>query len=175
MRYVALLRGINVGGNRPVEMKRLKGVFEALGCTDVATYLNSGNASFASGKGPNAVRHDIERALVSEFGFEVSVLVKTAKEMQTIAESIPAEWQNDAQQRTDVAYLFDEIDSREVVDGLPLNREVVNISYLKGAVIWNYDRKDHNKTRLNNLVGHPDYKLMTIRNVNTARHLGGLV
>jgi len=67
MRYVALLRGINVGGNRLIEMKRLRAVIEALGCTDVATYLNSGNVTLASGKGRNVVRHDIERALVPAF------------------------------------------------------------------------------------------------------------
>jgi uncharacterized protein (DUF1697 family) len=174
MRYVALLRGINVGGNRPVEMKRLKAIFEVLGGADVETYLNSGNVIFTSGIGQSAVQIEIEKTLEKEFGFGIPTLVKTAREMQRIAQAVPPDWQNDARQRTDVAYLFDQVEAGDFVDGLPLNREVVNIRYLKGAVIWNYDRKDHNKTRLNNLVGHPDYKLMTIRNVNTARHLGGL-
>ncbi len=48
MTYVALLRGINVGGNRKVEMKRLKATFERAGFADVRTYINSGNVIFGS-------------------------------------------------------------------------------------------------------------------------------
>lgn len=174
MKYFALLRGINVGGNRPVEMKKLKAVFEAIGFAEVSTYLNSGNVSFASAKGKETIRSEAERALEKEFGFGIPALIKTAKEMQAIAEAVPPEWQNDTEQRTDIAFLFDEVDAAETVDGLPVNREVVDLRHIKGALIWHYDRKDRNKTRLSKLSGHPTYRLMTIRNVNTVRHLGEL-
>ncbi|TGN13385.1 DUF1697 domain-containing protein [Leptospira ilyithenensis] len=48
MKYIALLRGINVGGNRKVEMKKLRNLFESLGYINVSTYINSGNVIFES-------------------------------------------------------------------------------------------------------------------------------
>jgi uncharacterized protein (DUF1697 family) len=89
MEYVALLRGINVGGNRKVEMKRLKALFESLGCTNVSTYINSGNVIFDSSRKQRAMSEEIASALKKGFGFEVGVLVKTGKQMQSIQERFP--------------------------------------------------------------------------------------
>ena len=80
MRYIALLRGVNVGGNHKVEMKRLKKMLEHLGYSDVSTYLNSGNALFEASKKP--VLSDVSQAFKNEFGFDVSILIKTMDEMQ---------------------------------------------------------------------------------------------
>lgn len=173
-KFVALLRGINAGGNRRVEMKRLKALFETLGYTNVSTYINSGNVLFESGKEKEAVCHNIETNLKKEFGFDIPTLVKTREEIREIAEAIPSSWQNDALQRTDVAYLFKEIDTEKTIDELPVNREYMEIRYVKGAVFWNIDRKNYNKSRLNKLIGHELYQLMTLRNVNTARFLAGM-
>lgn len=64
MIYVALLRGINVGGNNKVEMKKLKATFERLGFTNVVTYINSGNIIFEeSTKAQNTIVAEIERAI----------------------------------------------------------------------------------------------------------------
>lgn len=174
MRYVALLRGINVGGNRRVEMKRLKALFESLGCTDVSTYINSGNVMFASKAGREGMRKAVEEGLRKEFGFDIPALVKTGREMSRIAEAIPEDWQNDAAQRTDVAYVFPELDHPKILGELPLERKLVDVRYTKGAVFWNMRRKDYRESRLNRLIGHEAYRNMTVRNVRTARYLGGL-
>lgn len=174
MKYIALLRGINVGGNRKVEMKKLKSLFEKLGYQNISTYINSGNVIFESTKEKKVLTQEITKNLKKEFGFDISVLVKAEKEMQKIAKAIPAEWQNDAGQKTDVAYLFEDADSRKTSDELPINKDYINILYVKGAVIWNVDRKNYNKSRLNKIIGHKTYQSMTVRNVNTARFLGGL-
>lgn len=171
MKYVALLRGVNAGGNRTVEMKRLKGVLENLGCKEISTYINSGNATFESSLKRDDLQSGLQARLKKEFGFEIMTLIKTQREMKKIAEAIPKEWQNDLRQRTDVAYLFKEIDSKKILAELPMNTEFMDIRYVKGAVFWNIDRKNYTKTRLNKLIGHKAYKLMTIRNVNTARFL----
>lgn len=171
MKYIALLRGINVGGNRKVEMKRLKSLFESLGYTNVATYLNSGNALFESSAKQAALQKEIPQKLAQEFGLEIQTLVKSQKEVQTIARAIPLEWENDSEQKTDVAYLFPEIDSEHTIDELPVKREYIDMRYVKGAIIWNIKRKELNKSQLNKLVGKKLYQLMTVRNVNTARFL----
>lgn len=80
---VALLRGINVGGNKLVDMGRLRGLMTGLGYTEVRTYLQSGNAVFSSE--PAAARQagpTIEDAIEGEFGFECRVITRTAAELE---------------------------------------------------------------------------------------------
>lgn len=173
MEYVALLRGINVGKHKWIDMKRLKALFESLGYENVSTYINSGNVRFESNEKQRVIGAKIASSLKKEFDFEIGVLVKTKKQMEEIATAIPNSWKNDTMQRTDVAYLFEEIDSKETLAKIPVKKEYVDIRYTKGAIYWNLDRKNLNKCRLNKLISHPAYKLMTIRNVNTARFLAG--
>jgi len=171
MQYIALLRGINVGGNRKVEMKQLKALYESLGYTKVSTYINSGNVFFTSLKKSEVLLKEITLAQKKKFGFDIPTLVKTQKEMQKIAVSIPKDWQNNDQQKTDVAYLFQAIDTKKIIDDLPIKKEFLTIKYVKGALIWNIKRVNYYKSHLNKLVSHKLYKLMTLRNVNTARFL----
>ena len=171
MRYIALLRGINAGGNKKVEMKKLKVLFESLGYVNVSTYINSGNIIFQSIENKDSVSVNVRKSLKREFGFEIRVLVKTEKEMQKIAAAIPADWHNDAKQKTDVAYLFADVDTKKIIDELPIKKEFVDVRYLKGAIFWNVKRKDYNKSHLNKIISHESYQSMTVRNVNTARYL----
>jgi uncharacterized protein (DUF1697 family) len=173
MKYIALLRGINVGGNRRVEMKRLKALLESLGYENVSTYINSGNVIFESGEKQREIGKEIASALKKEFGFDIGTLVKSEKQMKSIANAIPKDWQNDSKQKTDVAYLFKEIDSEETIAKIPAKREYIDIRYTEGAVYWNIDRKNYGKCQINKLIGYPIYKLMTVRNINTARFLAG--
>ena len=152
-------------------MKRLAAVAEGLGYENVSTYINSGNLLFDARGAKGAVRLAVEKALRKEFGFSIPTLIKTQREMRAIAKAIPPGWQNDAKQRTDVAYLFADADKKAIVDELPLARDYVDVRYVKGALVWHIDRKDYAKSRLNKLIGHPTYQSMTVRNVNTARRL----
>jgi uncharacterized protein (DUF1697 family) len=89
-RYVALLRGINVGGNKMVPMARLKALLERLGYTDVATLLQSGNAVFSSKARRTAqLERELESAIAEEFGFEVSVLVRSHAELAAVVAANP--------------------------------------------------------------------------------------
>lgn len=171
MKYIALLRGINVGGNNKVEMKKLKALFESFGCTGVSTYINSGNVFFESAETRENLQKKGETGLKNEFGFDIPLLIKTKQEIKKIADAIPETWQNNSEQKTDVAYLFNEIDSAETVNILPLKKEFIEIKYVKGAIIWNVNRKSINKSQLAKIVSHKLYQSMTVRNVNTARYL----
>ena len=171
MKYIVLLRGINVGGNRKVEMKRLRSLFESLGYASVKTYLNSGNATFESSTKQEVLQNEIPKRLKTEFGLEIQTLVKNEKEVKKIADAIPKEWENNSEQKTDIAYLFPEIDSKKTIDELPIKKEFVDIRYVKGAIIWNLKKKDYSKSHLNKIISLRQYQFMTIRNVNTARLL----
>src|SRR5579862_9205844 len=92
MKYVALLRGINVGGNKKVPMVELKKVFEDSGFSDVRTLLNSGNVVFSSTEKDVRVLTDkIEIRLEKEFTFHISVIVRTSDAIQSLVESDPFE------------------------------------------------------------------------------------
>jgi uncharacterized protein (DUF1697 family) len=175
MKYVALLRGINVGKQKRLDMKKLRELFESLGHKSVSTYINSGNVIFESDKKQADVRKVVEAGIEKAFGFHVSVLIKTCAELRRIAEAIPKGWENDSTQRSDVAYLFPEIDSRKTIDMLPVKSEYVDVRYVEGAIYWNVKRKDRNKSQLGKLIGHRIYQQMTVRNVNTARYLARTV
>mgnify|MGYP000923720859 FL=1 len=174
MKYVALLRGINVGKNNRIDMKSLKSLFETYGYANVSTYINSGNVIFGSNKPPALLVTEIESGLLEKTGANISVLVKTVGELAQIAEQIPVNWKNDTEQRSDIAYLFSEADTEESINELPIRREFLDIRYTAGALLWNVKRENYNKSQLNKIIGHRLYRYMTIRNVNTARYLAGL-
>jgi uncharacterized protein (DUF1697 family) len=81
--YIALLRGINVGGNKPIKMDQLRKSFEALGLDRVATYIQSGNVVFKAGKvSSSSLSRKIEEKILGDFGHSVSVILRTADEMK---------------------------------------------------------------------------------------------
>lgn len=88
--YVALLRGVNVGKAKRVPMADLRDVLAGLGCTDVATLLNSGNAVFKSTtRSATACAAAIAGALAERFGFDVPVVVKSARDLGAIVAGNP--------------------------------------------------------------------------------------
>jgi uncharacterized protein (DUF1697 family) len=88
-RHVSLLRGINVGGHNMVSMARLRALYEALGCEDVATYLQSGNVVFRRDRDPAGVGRGVERAIKRELGLDVRVLDRTHADLAEIVEVDP--------------------------------------------------------------------------------------
>lgn len=88
--YIAMLRGINVGGNKRVKMDQLRGSFEDLGMEQVKTYIQSGNVVFKGAKSsPEALSKKIEKKILSEFGFPVAVICRTAEEIVGTIEGNP--------------------------------------------------------------------------------------
>jgi uncharacterized protein (DUF1697 family) len=85
-RQIALLRGINVGGNKRVEMARLRALMEELGYTGVRTYVNSGNVVFS---GPRRPEEQLETAIAKTFGFEVPVVIRSRDELAEVVEANP--------------------------------------------------------------------------------------
>jgi uncharacterized protein (DUF1697 family) len=85
-RQIALLRGVNVGGHKKVEMARLRTTLEELGYTDVRTYVQSGNAVFGGAK--RSEQH-LEQALEREFGFPIPVVLRTRDELADVVRANP--------------------------------------------------------------------------------------
>lgn len=170
-KYVALLRGINVGGNNKVPMKELKKIFEDLGFSNVLTYINSGNVIFETNKKVDV--KSIEKALQMALGFEARVLVRDAKNLFKIVKEMPQEWVNNSEQKTDVIFLWDEFASKKTID-LIKTTEVDTLQYIDGAIVWNVKKVNYKKSGMKSFIGTLVYKNMTARNSNTVRKLAEL-
>ena len=88
--YIALLKGINVGGHKKVPMAELRELLTKTGFIDVRTYIQSGNVFFQSSEEiVLKIEEQIKEAILSYFGFEVSVLIRTRSDLQRIFDACP--------------------------------------------------------------------------------------
>jgi uncharacterized protein (DUF1697 family) len=88
--FVSLLRGINVGGNKKIQMAELKSLYESLGFGQVKTFLQSGNVTFHTQQDDTEqITSDIESAIVQQFGFESKILLRTSAQLQAIYDNHP--------------------------------------------------------------------------------------
>jgi len=87
--YVALLRGINVGGRTKIAMADLRTLFASLGAEDVTTYVQSGNVVFKSGAPAAGLAQSIERRIADELGLRVTVVIRTAAELARVVSANP--------------------------------------------------------------------------------------
>jgi uncharacterized protein (DUF1697 family) len=88
--FVALLRGINVGGHKIIKMEQLRKAFEGMGFEDVATYVQSGNVVFkAAKKASDDLPRKIEEMLLRQFSMSVPVIVRTAEEVDDVLRNNP--------------------------------------------------------------------------------------
>ncbi len=174
--YLALLRGVNVGGNSRVEMARLRTAVERLGFAGVRTYINSGNLMFETASTDRAkLTERVESAIEQEFGLRVPVLLWTADELARLVASLPADWAEDESSRCNVLFLWPDVDDGGVLGRMPVNPDVEQVRYLPGVVIWRIERAKASRSRMSKLVGTPFYRQLSIRNSNTVRKLNDLL
>ena len=86
---IALFRGINVGGHHTLPMQDLRAIFETLGCEDVRTYIQSGNAVFRTGSDPDSLARHLGDAVDERFGFRPGVLILDVESFRAIAAANP--------------------------------------------------------------------------------------
>lgn len=89
MIYIALLRGVNVGGKNKIKMAELRLHLESMGLNQVKTYIQSGNIVFESNDNEESLQKQIEKKIEEEFGFSVSVVLRTGMELESIVENCP--------------------------------------------------------------------------------------
>lgn len=156
-------------------MAALKAMFERLGLDPVRTYINSGNVLFTASTVSNAeLTVSIEAAIADDFGFPVAVLVRTAEEVATIADSVPDTWVHGGSMKCDVFFLWPEVDRPSVLDDVPHNPAIEDLRYIPGAFVRRIDRTNINRSPLTRMVGTDLYRQMTVRNINTVRKLRDL-
>lgn len=176
MPYVALLRGINVGGNNKVEMARLRTVLTGLGFSNVSTYINSGNAFFETReKDGRKLEAMIERALADEFGLTLSVVVRSRAEVRKIVKAIPADWHTRVDRRYYILFLRHTIDDRNILARIPFRKDVEDIAYCPGALLWSILLDKITRSEVGKLTQYDFYRDITIRNLNTTLKIAGIM
>ncbi len=156
-------------------MPRLKALFEALGCENVLTYINSGNVIFSDVRSAKELVPLIETAIAKEFGLPVRIVLRDLENIRVLCKEIPAGWTNDIEQKTDVMFLWDEIDNKDILGKAVINPKIENVRYIAGALVWNIGRENVTRGGGVKLIKTDLYRHMTIRNINTVRKLEALM
>lgn len=173
MQYLALLRGINVGGNNIIKMADLKACFEKMGFTDVATYIQSGNVLFCT---PNnditALTHIIESALYEQFGYALKIVLLSYSNLAKIIENAPPKFGSDIEQyRYDFLFLKPPLTAQDALKEINPKEGVDEVRAAEGILYFSRLISKATQSRLNKLAGTPVYKSITIRNWNTTTKL----
>ena len=169
--FVALLRGVNVGGNNMISMSALKESFTTIGFKDVASYINSGNLIFKSKEDDaRKLEKKIEQMLSKEYQLDSKVVVRSLSEMETLVKSLPRSW-SDTNWRYNVIFLRHTIDSEKILADLPATGDIEQIVYRPGALLWSTQATEYNQTQLAKLASRKIYRDMTVRNLNTTKKL----
>jgi uncharacterized protein (DUF1697 family) len=171
--YVALLRGINVGGSNLIRMPALKDCFEAQGLRDVATYIQSGNVLFTAGRSNQLVlTREIEDALSKTFAYRSRVVVRSFEQMKAIVEGVPKGFGGrPAAYRYDVIFLKEPLTADEAMKSMTAKPGVDRV--VAGDRVLYFSRliSKASQSHLSRVVGKPEYQSMTIRNWNTTSKL----
>ncbi len=175
-RYVALLRGINVGGNNLIPMAELRRVVATAGMDDVRTYIQSGNVLFSTDRPRASLEGDLESALESAFGRPLMVVVRSHRQIRNVVTRAP-EGFGTAPERyhSDVVFLRSPLTPSRAMGVVQL-RDGVDRAWPGTGVIY-FERLSAQRARskMTKIVGTPPYQLMTIRSWSTTTKLLALL
>jgi len=175
-RYVALLRGVNVGGRNPVAMADLRAAFESDGYNAVSTYIQSGNVLFECDDPSDPLENKVEAMLERRLGFPLVVVVRSHRQLRNIVDRAPNGFGRAPDTyHSDVIFLKGRLSSRQAMRVVEL-REGVDRAWPGSGVLY-FARMSARRTqsRMSRIVGTPEYQQMTIRSWTTTTKLLGLL
>ena len=177
-RYVALLRGINVGGKNAVPMPALKAAFEGAGYEDVVTYIQSGNVLFSAPSTSQAELTNRVEALVRKAfdHYEASVVLRSRSQMRAVVDKAPPRFGREPEKyRYDVIFLKSPLTSKTAIKEVEMKEGVDQCWAGAGVLYFSRTSQGITSSRINRIVGRPIYQQMTIRNWNTTTKLRELI
>lgn len=172
-KYIALLRGINVGGNNKVPMGELRTLFEREGFADVSTYINSGNVIFSClPESAEALQQRCEAMIEARFGFFVAVCVISARELAEAMDHAPDWWNADTSAKHNAIFVIPPATAEDIYAQVgEFKPEYEKAAHFGRVIFWTAPVETFSRTRLSKVVGTPVYGRITIRNANTAMKL----
>jgi len=174
--FVALLRGINVGGKNLIKMPALKAAFEADGFEHVTTYIQSGNVLFSSGNRSAELTRRIEKMLAEAFDYVPTVVVRSRTQMRAIVDRAPKGFGADpAKYRYNVFFLKQPLTAKAAMRSIDTKPGVDEAYAGTGVLYFTYLTSKATQSRISRVAGSPIYASITIRNWNTTTKLLGLM
>lgn len=172
-KYIALLRGVNVGGKNKVPMKLLKDAFEEAGYAAVSTYINSGNLLFSCKAEPIAILQQACRKLIMDtFQLDISVAVISIEELSRVLDHTPSWWGNDPESRHNAIFVIPPSDAKSVVKEVgELKPEYEQVACFEQVIFWSAPIETFSQTRWSKIIANSSYKSITIRNANTIKKI----
>ncbi len=171
--YIALLRGINVNGQKLMSMEKLRSLLEDLGLTGVTTYIQSGNVVFQAGRVAHfTLEKKIKTSILDIFGFSVPVMVKTKEEWEEIISRNPFMGKKGIDESFLHVTLLSDTPNQSVVDEIMAGEYGMDECILSGKVAYLYCPNGYGKTKLSNSFFEKQTKLIaTTRNWKTVLKL----
>jgi len=176
MKFIALLRGINVGGNNKVSMSELKNCFEVLGYQNVMTYINSGNVIFETSIVDKVLLvNQCEVAIENKFGFHVVCSIISASELSDCLAEAPSWWGKDTVSKHNAIFAIAPETAKGVMQQMGAGKiEYEKVEACEPIIFWSAPLDTFSRTRYSKIVGTKAYRSVTIRNANTTKKLAEL-
>lgn len=178
MKYVALLRGINVGGKNKVAMAELKKCFEELKFKNVKTFIASGNVIFETSLTQNKIAKRIELVLPRKFKLDselIKVLIVSHKELKDIVKNAPKGFGEAPDKYYSDAIFLMGIRSQDAIKDFDPHPEVDSVWEGKGVIYHQRLSAKRTKSRMGRIAAKPIYKNITIRSWNTVQKIAKLL
>lgn len=177
MKYIALLRGINVGGKNLISMKELADLFTEGGFTGVSTYINSGNIIFSSDiTDTQLIKSRCEALISAKFGLSISLAIVSSDEIKEIINHAPEWWGADKDSKHNAIFVIPPITTEDVIKEVgEAKPEYERVAHYGKVIFWSAPIKTFTKTRWSKIVEKKSvYNFITIRNSNTVVKLAQL-
>lgn len=173
IRYVALLRGINVGGNNIIKMVDLKTCFVEMGFVNVVTYIQSGNVLFDSNEtNQNQLTQQIERGLSESFNYNSKIVLQSQQTLILHFNTAPKDFGvYPDEYRYDVIFLKQPLTSEEALSKIKTKEGVDFVTAGNGVLYFSRLSSMSGQSQMTKMIGTAIYKEMTIRNWNTTTKL----
>lgn len=176
-RYIAFLRGVNVGGNNKVSMAALKALMEGHGYGRVVTYINSGNILFSSdGTDTHALQLQLEALIQARFSLKIPVTVVPGEALLEAMAHAPAWWNADKESKHNAIFVIPPTAVETVFETVgPAKPEYEQVAAYGRVIFWSAPVATFSRTRWLGIVGSRVCDSVTIRNANTVTKLAQLL
>jgi uncharacterized protein (DUF1697 family) len=172
-RFLALLRGLNVGGQNVIRRDDLVRCFEELGFDGVRTYIQSGNVLFRSHETRvAALTAAIEAALSERLSNRVRAVVLPRAGYRAAVAAAPRDWGRDDDRKHNALFTLHGVTTRRIVEQLPVPKEgIETLASGPGVIFWSISKRHQTRTTWMKLAAAPAYQQVTVRNHRTVFRL----